>query len=274
MIHLILSKKILYPLNRLSDDSNMLNKNGNAIMVNSKDEVGQIADRMKHLSRRQNQMMDGLAHELRTPLTTLNGYLEGLESGVFEQSQSVYALLRKECVQLTDVVENMHDLQAWKDSHIDNQWIEIKHTVASAVLLFQDRFDELNIDVDMQVESKTVYCDPKAVQAILAHLFDNVIRYDVGKKVVIKGKQVNHHFKVSVSNQGRDIPEEVQDQLFDPFFRVEASRNRRTGGSGLGLAIVKEIVKKLNGKVGFYSEHDFYTFCFFIPESKESNKEV
>lgn len=270
LIHLIFAKKILSPLNRLLHFSKELK--GDALHLDSKDEVGQIANDLKqasnrihHLNQQQSQIMSALAHELRTPLTTLNGYLEGLEAGIFDQNKSIYDLLKKECVQLTDLVESMNELQQWENTEIKKQWMEMKRTVQSAAALFQNRFDELGVEVDMRVVSANVYCDPKAVYAILSHLFDNVVRYNVGQKVEIEGKPMDRQYVVSVSNQGSPIPKTAVAHLFDPFFRVELSRNRETGGTGLGLAIVKQIVRRLNGEVNFFSERDIHTICFSVP---------
>lgn len=275
LIHLLFAKKILHPLYRLSHLSRNLNQQSDAdpVRVSSKDEVGRIANdlnqvsnRLKNLDQQNNQMMGSLAHELRTPLTTLNGYLEGLESGVFDEDPSIYTLLKNECVHLMKLMENMHEYHQWENGHITlhKQRIDMKETIQSGVARFQKQFAESGIDIETHLDFAHIDCDPRAIQTVLSHLLDNVIRFDVGKQVMIVGKFYNNEYVISLSNRGMPIPKVAEKQLFDPFFRVEHSRNRETGGSGLGLAIVKEIVNELNGKTGFYTEHHFHTFWFSI----------
>lgn len=274
LIHLFFAKKILTPLHKLSDFSKVLNHRFEAHTVNvtSTDEVGQIADdlkqvsnRMNDLNQQQNQMMAGLAHELRTPLTNLNGYLEGLEAGVFDQNESIYALLKNECVQLTSLVESMREFQQWENGEIKKQWVEMKDAIPSATAPYQSQFDELGIELEMRVNPSRVYGDPQAIYAILGRLLDNVVQFDVGKNVKVEGYHLHDDYVISVSNKGLPIPEDAESHLFEPFFRVEDSRNRETGGSGLGLAIVKEIVDELNGEAGFYTEEHVHTFWCSFP---------
>lgn len=273
LIHLFFAKKILTPLHQLSDSSRVLNHHTQSPAVNvaSKDEVGQIADnldqvshRMNDLNQQQNQILAGLAHELRTPLTNLNGYLEGLEAGVFDQNESVYALLKEECVQLTDLVEGMRELQQWENGGINDEGVEMADVIKSALISYRSPLEKSGIEIEQRIDSAHIDCDPQAISAILAHLLDNVIQYDIGKRVIITGRYDQNNYEISVSNQGLPIPKEAQSRLFDTFFRVEHSRNRQTGGSGLGLAIVAEIVKRLGGDVGFYSKQHLHTFWFSI----------
>ncbi len=277
-VHLFFAKKILTPLDRLSNISKGLIKRSDYSSVNaiSNDEVGQIAGELDHISNRvdylhqqRNQMIADLAHELRTPLTTLNGYLEGLEEGVFDQDESIYALLKKECTYLTDLVENMHELHQWENEEINikKQWYQIKDVIYSGLASIQNKFDELGIQVEKNVDTSSIYCDQNAICSVLSHLFDNIARYDVGKKVLIEGKHLNDKYVISVSNRGLPIPQGAENHLCDRFFRVENSRNRETGGAGLGLTIVSEIVKALGGEIGFYTEDNFHTFYFLIPVS-------
>lgn len=277
-IHLIAAKKILSPLKRLSLFSRHLDGSANedAHVMGSRDEVGEIAGhlstvshRIDHLNQQQNDMMKALAHELRTPLTTLNGYLEGLEAGVFDQDTSVYSRLREECVQLTDLVDRMHEWQAWEYAEVKPQRMDIETTIRSEVSLFQHRLAQQGIEVDMRVEAMNIDCDPNGISAILSRLLDNAIRYHQTGPIVIEGKPEGRGYQILVSNQGAPIPESVAGHLFDPFTRVEDSRNRSTGGVGLGLAVVKDIVQRLGGTITFDSEKSFHTFHIIIPKNNE-----
>lgn len=276
--HLIAAKKILTPLRRLSFFSRDLSHHADedAAVMASQDEIGEIAGhlsqvshRIDHLHQQQDNMMKALAHELRTPLTTLNGYLEGLEAGVFEQDASIYTRLREECVQLTDLVDRMREWQDWEDAEIRPQWMDMKAAIEAETSLFQRWLAQQGIALDLRVEAMQIYCDPKAVSAVLSRLLDNAIRYHHRGCIVIQGQSKGDKYQLSISNQGMSIPEDAAGHIFDPFFRVEDSRNRTTGGTGLGLAIAKEIVQRLGGTITFDSTHSLHTFRFSVPVSSE-----
>ncbi|WCM16190.1 sensor histidine kinase [Priestia filamentosa] len=281
LIHLFFAKKILNPLNQLSHTTKELDETiDSPFPTHLKDEIGQIANRLNeitnqvsHLHKQKNQMMVDLGHELRTPLTTLTGYLEGLEEGVFVPNEQVYSILKKECFQLTHLVNKIQELHQWESGRksLERYWIESGRALQSSIEPFQNEMNKRDIERVIQVESATLYCDSNALHTVVSHIFDNVVRYNIGKKVIVKGKSYRDNYVISISNQGMPIPKEAEKQLFDHFFRVENSRNRETGGFGLGLSIAKEIVHQLGGEIGFYSRSGFHTFWFTIPIEKEGH---
>ena len=72
---------------------------------------------------------------------------------------------------------------------------------------------------------------------------------------------------LTFTNEGRTIPAEKLERIFDQFFRLDSSRATRTGGAGLGLAIAKEIVELHGGTIRAESAHDTVTFTVCLPAS-------
>lgn len=281
-IHLFFARKILHPLSKLTHFSKKWNQLSDppALKETSKDEVGQIAsDLMKisnqvhHLQQQRDQMMADLAHELRTPLTTLNGYLEGLEDGVFAKDESVTSVLKKECMHLITIIEKINELHKWESEQTELTYgrVQIRELTQSELKKDENKCEQLGIHVKFDVNPAQIISDQYAIRAIIHELLDNVFQYHVGKTVKIEGRNAGEHYVISVSNHGAPIPKYTEKQLFDRFYRIDPSRNRHTGGAGLGLAIAKQIVLRLKGKIGFYSEDDIHTFWFSIPIQREQN---
>ncbi|HET7579968.1 MAG TPA: HAMP domain-containing sensor histidine kinase [Bacillales bacterium] len=278
LAHLFFAKKILSPLQSLSRYSKTRDREASlSLNAFTRDEVGEIAGSLEKVSgeltdlnQKRNRMITDLAHELRTPLTNLNGYVEGLRSGAFDQNESVYAVLKEECGRLTTIVENMHELHRWENRKVELNcdWLLVEDLVHSNLSLFRNQLNKQEIQVRISVDPAQVYCDQRAVNALFTHLFDNVVRYDVGKKVVMEGNISDDRYIISVANRGKPIPEQEENHLFDPFYRAEKSRNRQTGGTGLGLAIVKEIVATFGGETGYDRKNGYHTFWFSIPVMK------
>jgi len=271
LIHLFFARKILSPLSRLTRFSKKWDQQNNfSLKVDSKDEVGQIANdllaisnQIQHIKQQRDRIAADFAHELRTPLTTLYGYLEALDDGIFSIDKSIMKVLKNECLSLIQLIEKINEWHRWESDKttVTHEEIQIKDLLQSEYKILK----ELGFQIDGEIQPKIVYSDPSAISTILNELLDNVVQYHTEKKVKIEGKALEDHYCISISNRGTAIPKEAEEQLFDRFYRTDPSRSRSSGGCGLGLAIAKQVVSKLNGQIGFYSKDRFHTFWFSIP---------
>lgn len=103
------------------------------------------------------------------------------------------------------------------------------------------------------------------MQRILQNLLHNAVRYGQGKKIIVSLEQQNKQVILCVTDQGMGIPADMTKQIFEPFFRLEPSRNVQSGGSGLGLAIVRQLCDLYGWKITVRSELDKGSmFCLYI----------
>ncbi|MNL13538.1 Sensor histidine kinase YycG [compost metagenome] len=89
---------------------------------------------------------------------------------------------------------------------------------------------------------------PHALRRILTNLIDNALKFGGAAEIVAR-RDADGALRLMVMDRGAGIPEEQLDAVLQPFYRVEASRNRDTGGSGLGLAIAQQLAQALGGKL-------------------------
>jgi two-component system phosphate regulon sensor histidine kinase PhoR len=97
--------------------------------------------------------------------------------------------------------------------------------------------------------------DPDRLEQVFVNLVENAIKYGrPNGHVTVKGRAVNAHVELCVSDDGPGIPIEARERVFERFYRVDKARSRDAGGTGLGLAIVKHIVQSHGGKAWVESE--------------------
>lgn len=227
------------------------------------DEYGRLVDKMNEMIERiktsvdfMNQFSISAAHELKTPLTILRGEIEiTLKS---EKTGAEYIEILKsnyeETIRLIKIVDNLFFI-----SKSDNKLITVDkidtgmkeyllNVVNSLRLIGKDKGIELVLDV---ADDAVIYIDHVLMKQALLNLLDNAVKYGYEEKpVLIKAcKQSEKEYVISIINQGDGIPQESLTKIFDRFFRLESSRNRKTGGVGLGLSVVNSVMALHNGRV-------------------------
>ncbi|MGG3997748.1 HAMP domain-containing sensor histidine kinase, partial [Aneurinibacillus thermoaerophilus] len=243
--------------------------------ITSQDEVGQLIADFNLLTRKLKQgeelrakMVGDIAHELRTPLTNIMGYLEALSSGILEGNQKLYHSLHEESLRISRLVEQLHQLNIWESKKTSLHAFapfSIKNVVETTLNAFTLDFQNKDIQCNWDIVDINIYGYEDGIKQVMNNLLKNAVQYDMGGWIHVKGEVINEHYKVTVTNLGREIPLESQKLLFERFYRIDPSRSRETGGAGIGLAIVKEIIELHDGMVGLTTKGDRHSFWFSIP---------
>ncbi len=250
------------------------------------DEYGRLVKKMNEMISRiktsvdyMNQFSISAAHELKTPLTILRGETEiALKS---RKSPEEYIEVLKsnyeETIRLTKIIDNLFFI-----SKIDNSLIDINKEPIFIDSFLSTIADNLKIlgtekNIIINVESKTnsyVEIDKELMTQALSNLIDNAIKYgEENNAILIRGDLLsNDRIKISITNKGEGIPEELLPKVFDRFFRVETSRNRNTGGVGLGLSVVKAIINWHEAEIIAKSELNKTTEFSIIFKKSQKNK--
>jgi signal transduction histidine kinase len=106
---------------------------------------------------------------------------------------------------------------------------------------------------------------PGALKRAFQNLADNAIKY--GKRVDIALLSVDEGFVVSFSDDGPGIAQDEQARVFEPFYRVDPSRNRDTGGVGLGLALARTVMRAHGGEISFNTVKGRFTVTVKLPRA-------
>ncbi len=186
-------------------------------------------------------LLAGIAHDLRTPLTQINLALSMLPNngGDITLLDSIQQDLDSINNLISDALNISLELTHEKEKP-SNAGLELSNIVAG--------FSTSNPEITF--EQSTHNCQPllypMAFKRILTNLITNAIRYGNNKPVSVLLDCSDTQIVVQVKDRGPGIPKEFKEKIFQPFYRLETSRNSATGGSGLGLAIVQQLVDSHN----------------------------
>lgn len=124
-------------------------------------------------------------------------------------------------------------------------------------------------------ESIMMHGDTEKIVRVFHNLLSNALKYGKGGTLIcINAVRSEDTVTVTVSNNGETLPEEAIEQLFERFYRAEASRSQETAGTGLGLAIAQSIVELHQGKISAEVKDGWTVFTVVLPlENEESQKQ-
>jgi signal transduction histidine kinase len=151
----------------------------------------------------------------------------------------------------------------------DEASTEVSRSVDLSALidsLCQDLGD-MGMDVKFESAKKTPYtCRPISLKRAIRNLIENAVSY--GGRVGVTLRQDDMEFRIVIQDDGPGIPEQDFERVFQPFVRLEESRNKQTGGIGLGMAIARSIVRKHGGDISLANTPGGgLTVTIHLPES-------
>ena len=124
----------------------------------------------------------------------------------------------------------------------------LSRLVEEAPAEWRSRIADAGLPVTMEPASPLIYdCQPGALKRAIANLLDNAVKY--GKSAKAKIGENAKAIEITIDDEGPGIPDAELPLVFQPFYRVEDSRNRDTGGTGLGLAIAQSVVQAHGGEL-------------------------
>lgn len=209
------------------------------------------------LERERRLFIGAIAHDLRTPLFTLRGSLEAMETGVADtpEKQAKYlSIAQDKADTLERLISDLFDFTRLEYLEQTPDWerFDLGALLRRLVEGFQPRASAkgLELVLDDRLASSVVSGDPHLLTRAIENLLDNAIRYTPsGGQVRVECLQDHRSAVFSVIDTGPGIPPADLPHLFDPLFRGEESRNRRTGGAGLGLTIAHRILIAHGGEL-------------------------
>ena len=212
-------------------------------------------DMERRLEKQRVEFFAAASHELKTPITIIKGQLQGMlyQVGRYKDRETYLA----QSLEITDTLGKMVQ-ELLTISRLDTPGYTCKKSNLNLSNLINDRltaFEDLFMQKDLtatQSISPEIYIlgDMQLLQKALDNLLGNAAAYSgAGNQVLIKLWKETETTTLTIENTGAHIPDEAISKLFEPFYRVDQSRNRQTGGTGLGLYIVKTILDLHGAKI-------------------------
>ena len=219
---------------------------------------------------RQANFSADIAHEIRTPITNLVTQTEIALSQHRTQKELedvLYSSL-EEYNRMKKMVSDMLFLAQADNNQLIPERImfDLRTEVVKVFDFFEAWAEELNVSLQLNGSGCLIKGDPLMYRRALNNLLSNALRYtQSGKTVTVTIAGSENSVQLIVENPGKLIPAEHLPRLFDRFYRVDPSRQRKGEGSGIGLAIVKSIVNAHHGKVWVESDTVSTRFILLLP---------
>jgi len=206
----------------------------------------QMADNINALIASKKQLIDGIAHELRTPLVRLRYRLEMSDN----LSEAEHTALNRDIGQLEGLIEELLTY-----ARLDRPQTELQLTTPDLPAWFSSYLDDARsmnpqhrLLLDCQADDEYGALDMRLMERVLDNLVNNALRYSEGTIKVTLQRQ-GSLASMTVEDDGPGIAPTERERIFEPFVRLDPSRDRATGGCGLGLAIVHSIAQAFGGSV-------------------------
>lgn len=278
---LVLGQRVSAPLGALSAAIHQVarGKLEQRVSVEGDQEFAQVArdfnlmaQHLEDTERNRRRLTADLSHELRTPLAFLRGQLEGMQAGKIPMDAENATLLLDETIRLSRLVKELDNLAL-----VENHAVVLEITTFSieelldrltpVSLAMQDRGIKFHIQVDKGLSLITA--DMDRLLQILLNLLSNALRHvGRGGEVRLSIQGCSGGLQFAVADNGPGIPAGDLPYVFERFYRVDDSRNRREGGMGLGLAIARGYTEAHHGRMWVESSlGSGTTFYFTLPQS-------
>ena len=233
----------------------------------------------KVAEKRKDEFISIASHELKTPLTSIKGYLQLLEMSVGDASPEIQQYLKRTLVQadkLNSLIIDLLDVSKIESGKLvlNKKIFDFDVLLDEAIDIIHKMHPDINIIKKNFVNVK-VYGDEVRLEQVLINYLTNAIKYSPESKDIIVNSFLtpDECLTVQIKDQGIGIPKEIQPNIFEKFYRVEAS-SARFQGLGMGLFICAEIIKRHSGEVGVESEPGKGSvFYFTIPIKQEMHAE-
>ena len=229
----------------------------------SKKVSNMIVKPVKETIESQKRFISDASHELKTPLAVIEANADVLESNIgkskwMEYIQSEIASMDKLINNLLFLakVENVKELKEKENFDLTQ---EVKMTAS----MFESMAYERKVKIEDKIEENVNFNGNKEdIKQVLSVLIENAIMHTKENgKIVVELNKEKGTTVLQVSNEGEEIPKEEREKIFERFYRVDKSRNRKEKRYGLGLAIAKSIVVEgYNGKIGVDCKDGITTF--------------
>ncbi len=239
--------------------------------VSGDDEIGELAasfnrmagaiaknvQELEDAARRQEDFTGSFVHELKTPLTSIIGYADMLRSRTLDEDRRFKAAsyIFSEGKRLENLSLALMSLLVVGHTRAEVKSVNMGLLCQQAGRSALPAMTAQNLHLVVQAEEASLPGDPSLLQTLLQNLLDNARKASEPDTVVaLDGQRTETGYRITVTDQGRGIPEEELDKITEAFYMVDKSRSRAQGGAGLGLALCKEIAALHRGELRFESQ--------------------
>ncbi len=208
--------------------------------------------------RDRRQFTDNVTHELKTPLTSIIGYSQLITNDIArrEDIKRFVGIIEQNAETLMEMINDIMRISSLESMEgLNKVVLQLDEIVNRTVNQGKLNAHTENISINSKVEPVRIYADESQMYQLVNNLVSNAIKYNrPGGRVDVSLSKSDGYALLTVADTGIGIPEERIDKIFERFYVVDKSRNKKVSSTGLGLSIVKHIVKAHDGTVSVKSQ--------------------
>lgn len=205
------------------------------------------------------ELISNISHDLKTPITSIKGYVEGIMDGVADTPEKMNKYIRTIYNKANDMDLLINELTVY--SQLDAKSIPYRFHQISVTDYFGDCIEEVGLDLEQkgihfeytnEVENRVkIWADPEQLKRVINNIINNSVKYrrKEDASISIHVADLKNQVRIDMEDNGKGIPKEDLEKIFERFYRTDASRNSAQGGSGIGLSISKKIVEEHGGEI-------------------------
>lgn len=225
-------------------------------------QMNNLIDDLKQKNQNLSNLLISMAHDVKTPITILNGYIDEIEDGIVDEKKlpSVLSSMKQEVAFLNELTVDMLNFISSMKAPREKEKINLYTLLEDEILPMVIRNEEVDfineIDKNLMIEfNKT------DLKKICINLLSNAYRHTKHGYIKVEAEDNILCFE----NSGEKIKEEYEEKIFEPFFTISKSKNRKQSGFGLGLSIVKNLSEN-NGYECYLKESSSQrtSFCLAV----------
>ncbi len=220
------------------------------------------------------ELISNISHDLKTPITAIKGYVEGLMDGVADTPEKMTKYVRTIYNKANDMDRLINELTFY--SGIDSNRIPYNFHRINVNEYFRDCVEEVGLELESENirlhysnlvgPEVRIIADPEQLKRVVNNIISNCIKYMDKKQGIIDIRILDEidSIRVEIEDNGKGIAAKDLSNIFQRFYRTDASRNSSKGGSGIGLSIVKKIIEDHGGYIWATSKENEGTCLHFV----------
>ena len=229
------------------------------------------------------ELISNITHDLKTPITSIKGYAEGIMDGVADTEEKRQRYIRTIYDKTKDLDRLINELSYY--SNIDSNKIPYTFQRIDVSGFFQDCVEEVGMDLEnknillnysnLLQPGTRIIADPIQFRKVINNIIGNSVKYMDKPQGIIDIRLLDavDSVRVEIEDNGKGIAAKDLSNIFERFYRTDASRNSSQGGSGIGLSIVKKIVEDHGGYIWATSKEGEGTCMHFVIRKYEEVKQ-
>lgn len=222
-------------------------------------------------NQRLKQFAGDVSHELKTPIALIKAYGMGLEDGL--DDGSYVQVIIEQAERMSELVDDLLDWARLDRQNFSREKVDMGVLLVDVLGQYEHLAKDYQRVFGLEMvtgEMYEVYGDKQALARVLHNLVSNALKYATGKDIAIKLISEGEGVTLTITNGIGDYPEEMIEQIWQPFFVLEPSRSKALSGTGLGLSIVQMILEQHGFRYLAQVKEERITFTIYFTNKRNN----